>query len=295
MWRGVVSGAVVIALVGPIDDRWDLDALTKFAGQVLAARRDGAAGRAAALAADRRAACIVLDPSSRGTLLTVLVVVVIVNAINFVDGLDGLAAGIGAISAAAFFVFAYVLSVIDQFDRALPAALVTAVLVGVCLGFLPHNFSPARIFMGDTGSMLIGLLFAAAVVISLTGQVDPTTSPASASSPCCSRCCCPWRSGGALHRPAAGRRPPYPRPALAVRPGQAAPAPPPARDGPLASGAPSCCMYAGSAVIAFGGLVLALSDGWWVWPLVLGCVLALTVAVFGPRLRRGFVPGDARR
>jgi len=106
----------------------------------------------------------------------VLVVVVTINAVNFVDGLDGLAAGIVGIAASAFFVYSYLLSKginPDHPDYSSLASLVTAALVGTCLGFLPHNFNPARVFMGDSGSMLIGLLLASAT-ITITGQVDPT-------------------------------------------------------------------------------------------------------------------------
>jgi UDP-GlcNAc:undecaprenyl-phosphate GlcNAc-1-phosphate transferase len=114
----------------------------------------------------------VLDQLS-GTLLTVVIVLVTVNAVNVVDGLDGLAAGIVAIAASATFIYAYVLSVQNGVERAVPAALVTAILAGLCLGFLPHNTFPARIFMGDSGSMLLGLLLAAGVVL-LTGNFDPS-------------------------------------------------------------------------------------------------------------------------
>ena len=113
---------------------------------------------------------IALDPVT-GTLLTILIVVGVVNAINFVDGLDGLAAGIVAIAASAFFVFSYLLSVENASDRALAPSLISAVIVGVCLGFLLHNYNPALIFMGDAGSMLLGLLLAAST-IALTGRVD---------------------------------------------------------------------------------------------------------------------------
>jgi UDP-GlcNAc:undecaprenyl-phosphate GlcNAc-1-phosphate transferase len=107
--------------------------------------------------------------------LTVLAVVVTINAVNFVDGLDGLAAGIVAIAGAAFFVYSYLLTrdVSNNTDNSSLAALITAALVGACLGFLPHNFNPARIFMGDSGSMLLGLLLATSTV-SITAQVDPS-------------------------------------------------------------------------------------------------------------------------
>jgi UDP-GlcNAc:undecaprenyl-phosphate GlcNAc-1-phosphate transferase len=113
----------------------------------------------------------VLGPAEGGV-LTILIVVVTINAVNFVDGLDGLAAGIVAIAATAFFAFSYLLAVDQDLRRATTSSLVTAALIGVCLGFLPHNFSPARVFMGDSGSMLIGLLLASST-ITLTGTLDP--------------------------------------------------------------------------------------------------------------------------
>ena len=111
-------------------------------------------------------------PYNASVVFTVLLVVVTVNAINFVDGLDGLAAGIIGIGSLAFFAFAYLLSVDSGIDRATTAALLSTVLAGICAGFLPHNFNPARIFMGDSGSMLAGLLLSASV-ITLTGKIDP--------------------------------------------------------------------------------------------------------------------------
>jgi UDP-GlcNAc:undecaprenyl-phosphate GlcNAc-1-phosphate transferase len=97
---------------------------------------------------------------------------VTINAVNFIDGLDGLAAGVVGIASAAFFTYSYELSVVHHFDRAAAPTLLTAVLAGACVGFLPHNFNPARVFMGDSGSMLLGLMLSAATV-SLTGRVDP--------------------------------------------------------------------------------------------------------------------------
>ncbi len=81
-------------------------------------------------------------------------------------------AGVVAISGIAFFAFAYLLAVDYGFSRAGAPSLITAVLIGICLGFLPHNLSPAKIFMGDSGSMLLGLLLSVSA-ITLTGQVDP--------------------------------------------------------------------------------------------------------------------------
>jgi UDP-GlcNAc:undecaprenyl-phosphate GlcNAc-1-phosphate transferase len=98
---------------------------------------------------------------------------VTINAVNFVDGLDGLAAGIVALAGGAFFIYSYLLArALGDDTYASFASLITAALVGACIGFLPHNFNPARIFMGDSGSMLIGLLLATSTVY-ITGKVDP--------------------------------------------------------------------------------------------------------------------------
>jgi UDP-GlcNAc:undecaprenyl-phosphate GlcNAc-1-phosphate transferase len=175
----LLSGAVLICLLGIADDKWELDALTKLAGQVLAAGvmviggvqmlylPIGGLGGGNSDVPNS----FVLGPVE-GTVLTIVLVVVTVNAVNFVDGLDGLAAGIVAIAAASFFVFSYILTVTESLTRATLPGVVAAALVGVCVGFLPHNFSPARIFMGDSGSMLIGLLLAS-TTITLTGTVAP--------------------------------------------------------------------------------------------------------------------------
>ena len=105
---------------------------------------------------------IVLDQVS-SILLTLALTVAIVNAMNFVDGLDGLAAGLGLITASAICIFSVGL-LRDHGGDVLfyPPAVISVVLAGACLGFLPHNFHPAKIFMGDSGSMLIGLMLAAA-------------------------------------------------------------------------------------------------------------------------------------
>jgi UDP-GlcNAc:undecaprenyl-phosphate GlcNAc-1-phosphate transferase len=176
----LLSGAVLICLLGVADDRWELDALTKLAGQVLAAGVMVIGGVQMLYlplggfgsdSTDGIPNSFVLGPVE-GTVLTIVLVVVTVNAVNFVDGLDGLAAGIVAIAAASFFVFSYILTVTDSLTRATTPGVVAAALVGVCVGFLPHNFSPARVFMGDSGSMLIGLLLAS-TTITLTGTVAP--------------------------------------------------------------------------------------------------------------------------
>jgi UDP-GlcNAc:undecaprenyl-phosphate GlcNAc-1-phosphate transferase len=166
----LLSGVAIIVALGMIDDKWGLDAPTKLAGQVLAA--GVMAFQGIAIIWLPIGGTFVLDPIT-SVLFTVIIVLISINAINFVDGLDGLAAGIVAIAAGAFFAYSYLLSVELGFERAALSTLVSVVLVGMCLGFLPHNFFPARIFMGDTGSMMLGFLLAAST-ITLSGQVDPS-------------------------------------------------------------------------------------------------------------------------
>jgi UDP-GlcNAc:undecaprenyl-phosphate/decaprenyl-phosphate GlcNAc-1-phosphate transferase len=103
--------------------------------------------------------------------ITVFFIVLCSNAVNFVDGLDGLATGVVGIGALAFFAYSYLLTVNEGLTRATTSSLITVTIAGACLGFLPHNFFPARMFMGDSGAMLLGLLLATST-ISLTGQID---------------------------------------------------------------------------------------------------------------------------
>ena len=166
----LLGGVGVIVALGLVDDRWGLAAPTKLAGQVLAASVMALQG--ISIIWLPFGGTLVLDPVT-SVLLTVLVVLVCINAINMVDGLDGLAAGIVAVAALAFFAYSYLLSVEVGFERATLATLISALLVGMCVGFLPYNVYPARIFMGDTGSMLLGFLMAAAI-ITLSGQIDPS-------------------------------------------------------------------------------------------------------------------------
>jgi UDP-GlcNAc:undecaprenyl-phosphate GlcNAc-1-phosphate transferase len=176
---GIFLAATLLVAIGLIDDRFELDALTKLAGQSLAAGILLLFGIQILWVPING---VITLPPSIGQFITVLIVVVTINAVNFIDGLDGLAAGIVAISGAAFFAFAYLLAVIYGFSRAGAPSLITAVIIGVCIGFLPHNVHPARIFMGDSGSMFLGLLLAASA-ITLTGQIDPNAIAAESLGP----------------------------------------------------------------------------------------------------------------
>lgn len=159
----LVAGLVIVA-VGIIDDRWGLDALTKFVGQLTAAGvlvLMGVSWTVVPIPIGDTGT-VVLDPLQSG-LLTIAITVATINAINFVDGLDGLAAGLAFIAALAILMFSLGLLRDQGGDVSYyPPALISVSLAGACLGFLPHNFQPARIFMGDSGSMLIGLMLATA-------------------------------------------------------------------------------------------------------------------------------------
>ena len=165
----VLGGAGLVCLLGVIDDIYDLDWMAKLAGQVFAAWIL-AWGGVQLVTVPIGGVTIASSPLSLAA--TMLSVVIAINAVNFVDGLDGLAAGMIAIGGSALFVYTYVLARdASPGDYSSLATLVLAALVGACLGFLPHNAHPARIFMGDSGAMVLGLTMAAASII-VTGQID---------------------------------------------------------------------------------------------------------------------------
>lgn len=168
----ILGGAALVCLLGAADDIWELDWVTKLVGQVLAAGLMAGVGHVQLLALPLGEGGGLIGSGWLSLAATVLVIVVAINAVNFVDGLDGLAAGLIAIGGSAFFMYTYVLTTqTSPLDHSNLASLVLAVLVGACLGFLPHNFHPARIFMGDSGAMLIGLSMAAAAIL-VTGQLN---------------------------------------------------------------------------------------------------------------------------
>jgi UDP-GlcNAc:undecaprenyl-phosphate/decaprenyl-phosphate GlcNAc-1-phosphate transferase len=176
---GVLLAALLLAAVGALDDRYDLDALTKFAGQTTAAGILVIFGVQWTVffvpwggGGSEESGSLLILGQEQGVLLTVLLTVALVNAMNFVDGLDGLAAGVGMIAAAAVGLFTIgLVGRVGNDPSVYSPALIAAVLAGACLGFLPHNFNPARIFMGDSGSMLIGVLLAAATT-SASGKIS---------------------------------------------------------------------------------------------------------------------------
>lgn len=178
---GLLGSALMIVLIGVADDIWDLDWLTKLAGQLLAAallawsgiqflsfplpKPFGAAGSQSVI--------VTLAPW-QSLVITVIVIVLVMNAINFIDGLDGLVSGVAIIANGVFSVYVFAISSgpTGQSDYFNLAQLISAVLIGACIGFLPLNWHPARLFMGDAGALLVGLLMAAST-IAVTGQIDP--------------------------------------------------------------------------------------------------------------------------
>ncbi len=175
---GVLAAGGIIMLIGALDDRFELDSLTKFAGQVTAAGvlvLYGVQWIVFPWVPWNGGSSTLVLGQDQAVLVTVALVVVMINAMNFVDGLDGLAAGIGLIAAVA--IGAFTLQLLQRSGGSVqlyPPTLFAALIAGACLGFLPHNFQPARIFMGDSGAMLIGLMLAAAST-SASGKLPPVS------------------------------------------------------------------------------------------------------------------------
>ncbi len=178
---GVAIGASLMTGIGVIDDVKGLTAPAKLAAQIFAASVMTLAGVQVlyfwvpSIGTSEPGTVISLSPDL-GVPITVLLVVITVNAVNLVDGLDGLAAGLVGIGALAYFIYSFRTGANGVIEELTPAPLISALVFGACAGFLPHNFNPARIFMGDSGSMLLGTLLSGATI---TG-IGRTTQPAAA-------------------------------------------------------------------------------------------------------------------
>jgi UDP-GlcNAc:undecaprenyl-phosphate GlcNAc-1-phosphate transferase len=168
----VLGAAAIIVAIGVVDDIWDLDWLTKLAGQIIAAALLAWQGIQIVQLPGLQNTSVLLSPYMF-LAITVFLVVLVMNAVNFIDGLDGLVAGVAIIANSVFFVYSYVVTYgpTDQSAYFNLPQFVSAVLIGACVGFLPLNWHPAKLFMGDAGALLVGLLMATST-IGFTGNLD---------------------------------------------------------------------------------------------------------------------------
>ena len=167
---GLMIASIFICIVGVVDDIRPISAPAKVAGMVVAGSVLSLTGISLLVLRIPFLDLIILSPDL-SALLTVVWVFLIVNAVNLIDGLDGLAAGIVGIAAMTFFLYAIRLGDSGVLFSGNPGALIAILIVAICVGFLPHNVHPARIFMGDGGALLLGLLLAASTV-SVGGRTD---------------------------------------------------------------------------------------------------------------------------
>ncbi len=169
VWALVAAAGVVVG-IGFIDDVFELDWVTKLAGQILAA---GIVAWQGVQIVSIPVGGLTLFSPTLSLVLTVLAIVLVMNAVNFIDGLDGLVAGVTLIASSVFFIYSFLLATGEAdtpyFNY---ASLFTAILLGAMLGFVPLNWHPAKLFLGDSGSLLVGLVMAT-TAISVTGQIDP--------------------------------------------------------------------------------------------------------------------------
>jgi UDP-GlcNAc:undecaprenyl-phosphate/decaprenyl-phosphate GlcNAc-1-phosphate transferase len=171
---GIAVGAILITAVGVIDDIWEISAPAKLAGMVVAGTALYVFGVVMYYVRVPVVGILSISPDFV-PLLTVIWVIGMANAINLIDGLDGLAAGTVAISAAAFFLYGDRLFKSHLLAGDNIGPLIAAITLGICGGFLPFNWSPAKIFMGDAGAQLLGLLMASSTMV-VGGRADPSSS-----------------------------------------------------------------------------------------------------------------------
>ncbi len=162
---GILLAAGAMFVVGAVDDLREVSPPATLAGQVLSGSLLSLFGVTMLYFRVTFASYeyIVLSPDL-ASLLTVVGVVILANAMNLIDGLDGLAAGISAIAGLALFLYADRLFKAGLLEGSNIGPLVAIIVVGMAVGFLPHNFNPARIFMGDAGAMLLGLMLAVTTI-----------------------------------------------------------------------------------------------------------------------------------
>lgn len=177
----IIIGTTIIFLLGVVDDLKGLRAPMKLAGQLMAAGFVFLSGvRLEYFRVPFRGVGALSMSADVSALATIAWIVLIVNAVNLMDGLDGLAAGVTAIAAATFFVYTYQLRLQGLAGPEPTAALISAVIVGMTVGFLRFNFNPAKIFMGDSGSMVLGFLLATSTVAGVGRSATQNQSDISA-------------------------------------------------------------------------------------------------------------------
>ena len=167
----VLGACALIVAVGVLDDLLDLDWMVKLAVQLAAAGL--LAWQGVQIVSLPFGDTLIVGSPVVNFVITVFLITLVMNAVNFVDGLDGLVAGVAIIANLAFFIYTRLLvAQSGSADAVELSSLIAAILVGVCVGFLPFNWHRAKMFMGDTGALLIGLLMAVST-ISVTGQLNP--------------------------------------------------------------------------------------------------------------------------
>ncbi|RZS59173.1 UDP-GlcNAc:undecaprenyl-phosphate GlcNAc-1-phosphate transferase [Microcella putealis] len=170
----IAAAALIMLAIGVVDDFLDLDWITKLAGQLLIAGFLAWSGvQIVSLPVGPGEGISVLSPT-QSLIITILAVVLVMNAVNFIDGLDGLVAGVTLIAGGVFFAYSYILAITTSQSAFNLASMIMAVLLGATLGFLPFNWHPAKIFMGDGGALVIGMLMAVSTV-TVTGQIEPAS------------------------------------------------------------------------------------------------------------------------
>jgi UDP-GlcNAc:undecaprenyl-phosphate GlcNAc-1-phosphate transferase len=170
---GIVGAATIITAVGFLDDLFDLDWTLKLAGQFLAA---GLLAWQGVQIVSLPIGGLSIGSLGMSLVVTIFLTVLVMNAVNFIDGLDGLVAGVVLIGTLVFFAYSYLFAQQNSPNNYFNlASLLSAIIIGVCLGFLPFNWRPAKIFMGDSGALLLGLLMSTSA-LTVTGQVDPAVT-----------------------------------------------------------------------------------------------------------------------
>ncbi len=167
----VLGATLLIVLIGVADDLWDLDWMVKLGAQLVAAGLIVWFGQLQI--SSLPIGGMTVGSSWMSFALTVIAIVLVMNAVNFIDGLDGLVTGVCLIANGIFFVYSYLLvrdtGASTYFNI---ASFIAVILIGACAGFLPFNWHPAKMFMGDSGALMLGLLMATSAV-AITGQIQP--------------------------------------------------------------------------------------------------------------------------